>query len=108
MPDESLAALRDEYAELLQEHCFSHGDFVLASGQRSNYFYNGKLVTLSPRGAYLTGRLVFEKLRSRGIAAVGGKTLGADPIVTSVALVSALEGKPIPAFIVRAAQKDHG
>lgn len=100
--------LRREFAELLQAHCFSYGEFVLASGRRSNYFYNGKLVTLSPRGAYLTGRLVFEMLRGRGIAAVGGKTLGADPIATAVALVSSQAGEPIPAFIVRAAQKDHG
>ncbi len=100
--------LREELAALLQAHCFSYGDFVLASGRRSNYFYNGKLVTLSPRGAYLIGRLVFEALRGHDIEAVGGKTLGADPIATAVALVSGQEGEPIPAFIVRAAQKDHG
>ncbi len=105
---EDLHALRHEYALLLQEHCFSYGDFVLASGKRSNYYYNGKLVTLAPRGAYLTGRLVFEAIRGRGIEAIGGKTLGADPIVTAVALVSSLEGEPIPAFIDRGAQKDHG
>lgn len=108
VPNADLDASRDELRELLAAHCFSFGDFVLASGQRSSYFYNGKLVTLSPRGAYLTGRLVFELLRGRGIDAIGGKTLGADPIVTAVALVSALEGEPVPAFIVRAAQKDHG
>ncbi len=108
MPADDLASLRREYAALLQEHCFSYGDFILASGQRSTYYYNGKLVTLSPRGSYLTGRLVFEALRGRGIGAIGGKTLGADPIVTATALVSSLEGEPIPAFIVRGEQKDHG
>jgi|SRR5581483_9541015 len=108
LPSDDPAALRDELRGLLAAHCFSFGDFVLASGQRSSYFYNGKLVTLSPRGAYLTGRLVFELLRGERIDAIGGKTLGADPIVTAVALVSALAGEPVPAFIVRAAQKDHG
>ncbi len=108
MSEETLDALRAEFAALLQEHCFSYGDFILASGQRSTYYYNGKLVTLAPRGAYLTGRLVFEALRGRGIKAIGGKTLGADPIVTATALVSDLEGEPIPAFIVRAQQKDYG
>jgi orotate phosphoribosyltransferase len=108
MPNDDLAGLYDEYAALLQQYCFSYGDFILASGQRSNYYYNGKLVTLAPRGSYLTGRLVFEALRGRGIEAIGGKTLGADPIVTATALVSSLEGEPIPAFIVRGEQKDHG
>lgn len=108
MPAVDLDDLRAEFAALLQAHCFSFGDFVLASGRRSSYFYNGKLVTLSPRGAYLTGRLIFETLRGQGIEAVGGKTLGADPIATAVALVSGQLGEPIPAFIVRAAQKDHG
>ncbi len=108
MPEANPQILREELAALLQQHCFSYGDFVLASGRRSSYFYNGKLVTLSPRGAYLTGRLVFETLRGHGIEAVGGKTLGADPIATAVALLSSMEGEPIPAFIVRAAQKDHG
>ncbi len=108
MPVDDLASLRQEYAALLQQYCFSYGDFLLASGQRSTYYYNGKLVTLAPRGAYLTGRLVFEALRGRGIEAIGGKTLGADPIVTATALVSSLEGEPIPAFIVRGEQKDHG
>jgi orotate phosphoribosyltransferase len=104
----TLDEMRTELAQLLQQHCFSYGDFVLASGLRSNYYYNGKLVSLSPRGAYLVGRLLFEALRGRGIEAVGGKALGADPLVTSVALVSELEGEPIPAFIVRSGQKDHG
>jgi orotate phosphoribosyltransferase len=108
MPEATLDDLRKEFSELLQAHCFSFGDFVLASGRRSNFFYNGKLVTLSPRGAFLTGRLVFEALRGHGIEAVGGKTLGADPIATAVALVSDQQGEPIPAYIVRATQKDHG
>ncbi len=108
LPNDDLAALREELCALLAAHCFSFGDFVLASGQRSSYFYNGKLVTLAPRGAYLTGRLVFELLRGERIEAIGGKTLGADPIVSAVALVSSLAGEPVPAFIVRAAQKDHG
>ncbi len=108
LPNDDLAALREELRTLLAAHCFSFGDFVLASGQRSSYFYSGKLVTLSPRGAYLTGRLVFELLRGERIEAIGGKTLGADPIVSAVALVSSLAGEPVPAFIVRAAQKDHG
>lgn len=108
MQSTDLAGMRDELAALLQERCFSYGDFVLASGMRSTYYYDGRLVTLSPRGAYLTGRLVFEAIRGSGIEAIGGKTLGADPIVAATAVVSSLEGEPIPAFIVRATPKDHG
>jgi len=108
MATHEIESMRAELLRLLEQHCFSYGDFVLASGLRSSYFYNGKLVTLSPRGSYLTGRLVFEAMRGQGIEAVGGKTLGADPIVTAAALVSDTEGEAIPAFIVRGSQKDHG
>lgn len=94
--------------ELVRERGILRGDFTLASGARSSYFFDLKMVTLSPDGAYLVGKLVFELLRDSGVKAIGGLTLGADPIVTAVALFSHLEGKPIPAFIVRGELKEHG
>jgi len=99
---------RERFVELVKERGLLRGDFTLASGAKSSYFFDLKMVTLSTEGAYLTGKLVFELLRDSGIDAVGGLTLGADPIVTAVALVSHMEGKPIPAFIVRGELKEHG
>ncbi|HLZ69606.1 MAG TPA: orotate phosphoribosyltransferase [Dehalococcoidia bacterium] len=94
--------------EILDAYCIRRGEFVLAAGGRSSYFFQGKFATLSPEGARLTGELVFERLRGQGIEAVGGKALGADPIATAVALTSGLHGEPLPAFIVRPQRKDHG
>lgn len=99
---------RERFLHLVRERGILRGDFTLASGAKSSYFFDLKMVTLSAEGAYLAGKLVFELLKDRGIDAVGGLTLGADPIVTAVALVSHLEGTPINAVIVRGELKEHG
>lgn len=84
------------------------GEFTLASGKKSNRYYNGKKVTLAPDGAYWVAKAIFDRLDGLKIDAVGGLEMGAVPIAAAVALVSCLEGEPIPAFIVRHAAKDHG
>ena len=84
------------------------GEFTLASGKKSSHYYDGKKVTLSPEGAYWVGKAIFEELAEVEVDAVGGLTIGADPIVAAVAVVSHLEGKPIPSFIVRDVPKEHG
>jgi orotate phosphoribosyltransferase len=99
---------RDRFLRLVKERGILRGNFTLASGVKSSYFFDLKMVTLSAEGAYLTGKLVYDLLKGSGIDAVGGLTLGADPIVTAVALVSHLEGMPIDAFIVRGELKGHG
>ena len=99
---------RERFLQLVKERGILRGDFTLASGAKSSYFFDLKMVTLSAEGAYLAGKLVYELLKDSGIDAVGGLTLGADPIVTAVALVSYLEGTPIDAFIVRGELKGHG
>ena len=85
-----------------------HGDFTLSSGLKASYYIDGRMISLRPEGAYLIGRKVLELLRGTGVQAVGGMTLGADPIATAVAIVSHIEGADIPAFIVRNAIKGHG
>ena len=87
---------------------FLRGEFTLTSGKKSNYYFDGKKVTLSPEGAYQVGKAIFDQLAAVEIDAVGGVPVGAYPIVAAVALVSYLEGKPIPAFIVREEAKEHG
>jgi len=87
---------------------FLTGEFTLTSGRKSNYYIDGKKITLSPEGAYLVGKAIFDELIKSGVDAIGGVATGAYPMVTAVALVSHLEGKPIPAFIVREVTKEHG
>ena len=102
---------RDELLALLTLRSFVHRPerpFQLASGKTSPYYLDGKKTTLDARGALLVGRLIFDRLRGRNIQAVGGLTLGADPIAVAVALTSALAGEPMRAFIVRKEIKDHG
>jgi len=85
-----------------------YGEFTLSSGKKSSYYFDGRLLSLDPQGAYLIGQVLMPVLRRAGVQAVGGPTLGADPIVTAVAMTSYQEGCPIPGFIVRKEAKSHG
>jgi len=87
---------------------FLRGEFTLTSGKKSKYYFDGKKVTLSPEGAYQVGKAIFDQLAGVGIDAIGGVPVGAYPMVAAVALVSHLEGKPMPSFIVREVTKEHG
>jgi orotate phosphoribosyltransferase len=99
---------RERLLEYTKEHAVLHGDFILASGAKAKFFFDMKMVTLSAEGSYLVGKVIFDLLKGVDVAAVGGLTLGADPIVTAVSVVSYIEGRPLPAFIERGAVKDHG
>ncbi len=102
-----LTTLRQQLLDLFCQLAYQEGDFVLSSGQRSSYYINGKQVTLHPEGALAIGRILLSHL-SADTQAVAGLTLGADPIVTAVSVVSAYENKPIPGLIVRKESKGHG
>lgn len=102
-----LTSLREYLLNLLLQRAYREGEFVLSSGERSNYYINGKEVTLSAEGALAVGRLLFARL-PQDTQAVAGLTLGADPIVTAVSVVSAYENRPIPALIIRKEAKGHG
>jgi orotate phosphoribosyltransferase len=101
-------ALRVELYQLLAERSFRFGDFVLSSGRRSDYYFDGKQVTLEGRGLYLVSRLILARCHEIAAVAVGGLTLGADPIAAGVAALSGAEGVPLRAFIVRKEVKSHG
>ncbi|MHB8718003.1 MAG: orotate phosphoribosyltransferase [Candidatus Dormibacteria bacterium] len=101
-------ALRDELHGLLLDRAFRFGDFLLSSGRRSDVYFNGKQVTLEGRGLYLVSHLVLLRCRQLGIDAIGGLTLGADPIAAGVAALSGETGAPLRAFIVRKQAKSHG
>jgi len=87
-----------------------HGDFVLASGRRSSYYIDARRTTMSGEGLAVIGPLALERLAARGWAprAVGGLTLGADPVAYAIALASQARGRGIDAFTVRRAAKTHG
>jgi orotate phosphoribosyltransferase len=84
------------------------GDFILSSGKPSSYYLDARLVTLSAQGSALVGEVLFEQIRESEAEAVAGLTLGADPIVTAVALVSGQRGQPLDGLIVRKEAKGHG
>ena len=86
-----------------------YGAFTLSSGQRSSFYFDGRLLTLSPKGAMLVAEALLPLVRESGADAIGGPTLGADPMVTAVAMLSHQDGgRAIPAFIVRKESKEHG
>ena len=105
-----LTQIRQRLKELLLQKSYREGKVKLSSGLESDFYIDGKQTTLDAEGAYLCGRLLFDLIRTSGedIGGVGGMTLGADPLVTAVSLVSYLDNEPIPAFIVRKEPKGHG
>lgn len=99
--------LRGQLLDLFSQLAYQEGDFVLSSGLRSSYYVNKTQVTLHPQGILYIGRIILSMLPP-DTQAVAGLTLGADPIVTAVSIMSALENQPIPALIVRKEAKGHG
>ncbi|WP_036485692.1 orotate phosphoribosyltransferase [Myxosarcina sp. GI1] len=99
--------LRQTLLDLLVKYAYVEGDFVLSSGAKSSYYINGKQVTLRAEGALVIGRLLFSLLPP-DTEAVAGLTLGADPMVTAVSLISAIANRPLPALIIRKQAKGHG
>lgn len=112
------AAARRRLLAILAEKSFRLGDFLLSSGGRSDYYLDCRRTTLDGEGGLLTGQLILHAIRAAAapVTAVGGLTLGADPIVSAVAVVSAMLHReagaaappPLSAFIVRKSEKAHG
>jgi orotate phosphoribosyltransferase len=101
------ASARATLLGLLAERAYRHGSFTLASGRSSHHYVNCKPVSLSGPGLALLGRLLLEQVED-GAIAVAGLTLGADPLVSAVAMQAALEGRSLDALIVRKEAKGHG
>ena len=101
---------RDRLVRLLAERSARRGDFVLASGRRSTLYIDARLTTMSPAGLTLIGPFALQMLRDAAwkVTAVGGLTLGADPVSYAIAYASALQGEPVRAFTVRKEAKSHG
>ena len=104
--DES--TLKEELLKLIKEKALQKGERTLASGKKSNFYIDGKQITLDPQGILVVAKLILAQLQGIHVDAIGGPTLGADPIAAAVALLSSQTGKPIRAFIVRKEAKKHG
>lgn len=107
---------KSELRALLLKKSIFRGDFTLASGAKSNYYVDCKLTTYDPRGIWLVGQLMHALVRTQQeasslqIDAVGGLTMGADPLALAIAMFSAYveEPQPLTAFSVRKSPKSHG
>lgn len=102
--------LKTKLRDLLLARSVRHGDFVLASGRRSTYYIDARLTTMSGEGMVLIGALGLDRLAARGWtpAAVGGLTLGADPVAYALAAAAHGRGLSLDAFTVRKEAKAHG
>jgi orotate phosphoribosyltransferase len=100
----------DNLVKLLAHRSARRGNFTLSSGRQSNLYVDARLTTMSPEGLVLIGELGLNALTESGwnVKAVGGLTLGADPIAYAISYRSADTGHPLRAFTVRKAAKDHG
>ena len=105
-----MVTYREELLKLL--HCLSYEEraVTLTSGKKSNYYVDGKQTTCHARGAFLTGHLFYERIKANGvpISGVGGLTMGADPIVAAISVISVIKDDPLHAFLIRKEPKGHG
>jgi orotate phosphoribosyltransferase len=101
---------RQRLADLLRSRSLRTGEFILSSGARSSYYIDARLTTMSGAGQMLIGRVGIELLDQSGWhpQAVGGLTLGADPVAYAIAHAATLSGRTLDAFTVRKEAKDHG
>ena len=104
----------DSLGEQILEHCVAldalkFGEFKLVSGLTSKYYFDGRLLTMSPVGANLVSQALLPAIRESGAQAVGGPAVAAVPMVTEIAMLSGQDGgRLVPGFFVRAEVKDHG
>ncbi len=108
MKNVSCQELKERLFNLLNQEALKRGKFILSSGKESNYYLDGRIITLTPEGAYLVANIILEMTKDESIGAIGGPTLGADPIAGAIAALSFINGQKIKTFIVRKSVKEHG
>lgn len=104
------AAERSELMTIIREQSYEEREVTLASGRKSNFYFDGKQTALHAQGGLLVGKAFWQEVKHfKGpIHGVGGLTLGADPIATATSIAAALEGRSLHAFIIRKEPKGHG
>ncbi len=102
---------REKLKEMIKERALKVADkpiFKLSSGKMSTYYMDLRTITLDPEGGYIIGNLIFEMVKDKNPDAIGGLTLGADPISYATSMISYINKQPIKPFIVRKEPKGHG
>ncbi|MFP4473587.1 MAG: orotate phosphoribosyltransferase [Candidatus Omnitrophota bacterium] len=94
--------------DIIKRDAFFRGEFTLSSGKKSNYYLDCRRATLTGEGAYYTARIFLEMVKDETFDAIGGPTLGADPMIGALGAVSVAEGSPVRMFIIRKQPKGHG
>jgi orotate phosphoribosyltransferase len=109
-PTATVSPVIRELIGLVEAKALKRGTFRLASGREASFYLDAKQVVLDAHGAMLVGRAILERLRSLGPlpAAVGGMSIGADPITSAVITMAGVEGLTLKGFMVRKEPKDHG
>ena len=99
---------RDPLRRMLLERSMRFGEFVVGAGETSNYYIDVRKTSLHPQGLLWISKMFWEALQADGVTAVGGLTMGADPLVAGLMLYSAQQGRPLDGFVVRRGNRDHG
>ncbi|NLG11704.1 MAG: orotate phosphoribosyltransferase [Elusimicrobia bacterium] len=106
--EESFNEMKERLLALIKERALFLGQRKLVSGKISNCYIDGKLITCDSEGLYLVSKIILSMIKEEKIDAVGGMTIGADPISAGIAVLSYLDNRPIKSFMVRPAPKTHG
>ena len=103
-------SIKEQLKEIICDLSYEEREVTLASGRRSNFYFDGKQTTLHARGGLLVGQAFWEEVKQFGVTidGVGGLTLGADPIATATSIAAQLDGSNVHAFIIRKEPKGHG
>lgn len=99
---------KEEFFQILYKNAFFREKIILSSGQESDYYIDARRVTLSAAGVYFAAKIILDMIKNEKFSAVGGPTLGADPMVGAIGVLSYQAGKPVNTFIIRKAPKPHG
>lgn len=103
-------SIKDDLKKIIVEMSYEEREVTLASGRKSNFYFDGKQTTLHATGGLLVGKAFWEEVKQfeGPIHGVGGLTMGADPIATATSIAAELAGEPVHAFIIRKEPKGHG
>ncbi|MDP8212992.1 MAG: orotate phosphoribosyltransferase [Candidatus Zapsychrus exili] len=105
---EEIKQLKDQLLKLVIKDAYFKEKIILSSGKESDYYIDARRITLKPEGAYLCAEIILDMVKDDNVTAIGGPTLGADPLVGAIGVVSYHADNPINTFIIRKAPKAHG